>query len=278
MTGVSPGLCSVTFRELDAATVVDLCVETGLTAIEWAGDTHAPCGEITTATSLERQCADAGIEIASYGSYVCATTRDGDRTPVSVTPQDFSAALATAVALGAPNMRVWAGSRPSADTDLAGRRAVVTQLRDWSARAGTAGVALSVEYHRDTLTDSIESARQLHDEVDHPNLYAYWQAGECLEPSEQPDIIGQLGALRALLPHLSHLHVFWYRNWLERWPLAQGDAFWPAALAMATEPGRWPARRYALLEFVRDDEPDALREDAKALLSWIGESGGGNRS
>ena len=39
---IRPGLCSVTFRELDAERVVELAAEAGLACVEWAGDVHVP--------------------------------------------------------------------------------------------------------------------------------------------------------------------------------------------------------------------------------------------
>jgi sugar phosphate isomerase/epimerase len=259
----------VTFRQLEPATIVDVCVGAGLDGIEWGGDVHAPPGDPTHAGRLRQHCFDNGIEIASYGSYACALTEAGDRTPTSLGPHDFDAALETALALGAPSIRVWPGSRPSAATDDRGRDRVITQLRTWAEQASEVGVSVSVEHHRDTLTDTAESAGRLQREVDHPNLYAYWQAADYFDDAG-PDHLAELTALRQLLPDLSHLHVFWYRNWFDRWPLADGAVLWPAALALTTETGRWPHDRYALLEFVRDDNPASLREDADALRTWLG--------
>jgi hypothetical protein len=55
-----------------------------------------------------------------------------------------------------------------------------------------------------------------------------------------------------------------------RWPLAAGSDLWPEALLLARTPGAWPGPRFALLEFVRDDDPDQLMADAVVLRRWLG--------
>ena len=45
MTGVRAGLCSITFRSLDVATIIDLAVSAGLDGIEWGADVHVPVGD-----------------------------------------------------------------------------------------------------------------------------------------------------------------------------------------------------------------------------------------
>ncbi|MEZ5865023.1 MAG: hypothetical protein R3D25_13515 [Geminicoccaceae bacterium] len=105
-----PGLCSVTFRSIDAEQVIALAVEAGARGIEWCSTVHVPPGHLATAMRIAAQCRDAGLDLPSYGTYVRAGADDEQ--------QDMGAALDTAAALGAPNVRVWAGRQGS---ELPGR-------------------------------------------------------------------------------------------------------------------------------------------------------------
>jgi sugar phosphate isomerase/epimerase len=112
-----PGMCSVACRALAADEVVRLAATARLEGIEWGADVHVPPGDLETARRVARWCADAGIEPASYGSYLCAGRDDG-----------FAAVLETALELGATCIRVWAGDTASADADDDCRRRVADAL------------------------------------------------------------------------------------------------------------------------------------------------------
>ncbi|MPZ80220.1 MAG: TIM barrel protein [Actinophytocola sp.] len=236
-----PGLVSVTFRHLGVAEIVPLVAGAGLRAIEWGGDVHVPTP--VAARDAAARCAAAGVEIAAYGSYYrCA----GD---------GFADVLATAVALGAARIRVWAGRHGSAaEPD---RAAVVADLARVAAMAAGEGVEICVEYHANTLTDTLESTVDLLAAV--PAVRPYWQPPIGDRPA------GALAAVRALRPVTAH--VFTWDDAGRRLPLAAGETLWRPVLAAL------PATRYALLEFVRDDDPAAFAEDAATLLAWLRETG-----
>ena len=79
-------------------------VQAGLDGIEWGGDVHVPHGDLRRAREVRDMTRSEAIRIASYGSYY----RVGDRAPTS-----FEKVLDTAVELGAPLIRVWAGKQGS---------------------------------------------------------------------------------------------------------------------------------------------------------------------
>lgn len=80
---ILPGLCSVTFRRLSAAAVIDLAARCGLTGIEWGADVHVPPADLRGAVEVARRSADAGLTVLSYGSYLFAgQSPDGDGEPV----------------------------------------------------------------------------------------------------------------------------------------------------------------------------------------------------
>ena len=75
-----------------------------------------------------------------------------------------------------------------------------------------------------------------------------------------------------MTPHLAHLHVFaWGPGGIEdRHALADGEPLWAPALALADRDGAaLPGRRYALCEYVRDDDPEQFAADVRTLRRWL---------
>lgn len=246
---VLPGLISVTFRQLTPEAVVALAVSHGMAAIEWGGDVHVPVGAHAVAREVAARCADAGIAVEAYGSYYRAT---GD---------GFDDVLATAKSLGAPRIRVWAGQSGSAVTP--DRAAVVEDLRRVAALAAGEGIELAVEYHANTLTDTLPSALDLFGAV--PASKPYWQ----------PPIGSTLDDARAAVTKLNPVaaHVFSWDDIGVRLPLSARAELWRPVLAMLAE---LPGTRHALLEFVRDDDPMVFAQDAATLHTWLATPGWGN--
>lgn len=250
---IRPGVCSVTFRQLPPRQIVELSGRAGLAGIEWGGDVHVPHGDLERAAEVRRATEDAGLEVAAYGSYYRAGVADGP---------SFESVLETALVLGAPGVRVWAGNRGSAEADSAGRRAVVEDSRRIADLAALHGLWVAYEFHGGTLTDGNDAAAALLRDGAHKNLRGYWQ----VMPGEDLDYRHR--GLEGLLPWLANLHVFqWGKEpgGLVRLPLAAGEAEWGRYLSLAASTGR---EHYALLEFVRGDDPARFLEDARALAAW----------
>jgi 3-dehydroshikimate dehydratase len=250
---IVPGLCSVTLRLLPVEAVASLAVECGLHAIEWGADVHVPPGDAGAATRASAASAAEGVTIASYGSYLFASgvPDAGERAAV----------LDAAEALGAPNVRVWAGFGVEPGTDASG--ALVDGLAAFASDAASRGMTVGVEYHGGTATATLAGTRTLLDAVDAPNLASYWQP-----PYWRAPTTGEADAaeVTALGDRLSHLHVYEWAGAADRRPLADGAARWRAVLDAA---GAAPGDRVAFLEFVAGDDPDALRRDAATLRSWL---------
>ena len=88
------------------------------------------------------------------------------------------------------------------------------------------------------------------------------------QPEPKPGILARrteiIAGLRAILPHLQNMHVFhWWPDDKHRLPLSEGLDRWGQYLKLAAESGQ---SRYVSLEFVRDDDLQQFREDAKTLL------------
>ena len=248
---IRTGLVSITFRQLAPREIVDLVAQAGLEGIEWGGDVHVPHGEVDLAETVERMTREAGLAVAAYGSYYRAG--EGMET--------FEPVLATAVALGAPLVRIWAGHRGSADADDAFRAAVVKDSRRIADFAAGAGVRIAYEYHGRSLTDTKDSVVALLCAVDHENVGCTWQAPRGLSADECLD------GLDTIAPWLSNVHVFsWHPETGERLALTEGEARWMQYLQhiAAVAGDRW-----ALLEFVRDNDPGNFPADAETLKEWL---------
>lgn len=254
---IQSGLVSVTFRGLAPTEILSLAQRAGLAAVEWGGDVHVPHGDLACAERVGQQTRAAGLRVASYGSYY--------RVGHPEEGLDFTTVLETALALGAPHVRVWAGRLGSAAADAAHWQRVVADARRIGALAAQAGLRVAFEFHGGTLTDSAAAAQRLLVEVAHPAVQSYWQPPQGAAHAEN------LAGLALVQPWLSHLHVF---HWLvsapgspaDRRPLAEGAALWPAYLRQAAQDGR---ERCALLEFVRGDSPEQFLQDAAALNGWL---------
>jgi 3-dehydroshikimate dehydratase len=249
---IIPGLVSVTFRSLSPAEIVRIVRESGLRGIEWGGDVHVPHGDLARAGEVARMTRDAGLGAAAYGSYFRLGKSEAEGL-------SFPRVLETAVALGAPSIRVWAGTKGSADADDAYRRAITEESHRIAAMAAAAGVVVAYEYHGGTLTDTKASTAALLSAVPHPNLMTLWQ------PAVGIDVDEREAALVDVLPRLLNVHVFQWRDRL-RLPLREGASEWARYLAKVRSTGR---DHYALLEFVRNESVEQLREDAVVLREWV---------
>jgi len=251
---VIPGLVSITFRKLTPAEIVTLVKQADLPAIEWGGDVHVPHGDLHKARDVRRLTQDAGLAVAAYGSYY----RVGASEPQGLS---FQSVLDTAVELGAPLIRVWAGTKSSVEADATTWRTVVDDSRRIAALAAASGVVIAYEYHAGSLTDTWESTLRLLREVNHPNARSLWQ------PSGRYNADEEVQALQQLLPFVTNIHVFqWRPGGREREPLRDGSASWRRYLEVLWQSGRC---HHALIEFVRGDDPEAFLDDARTLRQWL---------
>lgn len=255
---IRSGLVSVTFRKLPPTEVVALAAGAGLEAIEWGGDAHVPPEDLAAADRIGRMTRDAGLAVASYGSYY----RLGDQQEAPA-----RAVLAAASALGAPVVRVWAGRLASRKADADFRQRVIHEARRMGDQAADLGLVLACEFHGGTLTDTNVSARRLMEEINHPRVQTYWQ------PPVGATVEYCLAGLEAVGPWLCNLHVFhWLAEPKARLALAEGEQVWRQYLAKAASTGK---DLHAMLEFVRDDSAEAFAEDARTLKRWLAELNAG---
>ncbi len=243
------GLVSVTFRKLSPREIIDLVRQARLEVIEWGSDIHVPVGAHDRAREVRELTTAAGLSVAAYGSYY----RVGAENPYT-----FGDVLETAKVLGAGVIRVWAGCQGSASASAEDRERVVRDSRAIADLAAGSGVEVAYEFHGGTLTDTTESALELLQAVAHDNLGSYWQPPTGWSQGER------MASLRQVLPYLRNLHVFQWTSDGVKQPLAAGVEGWREIFRLVREQ---VADRdcCAMLEFVRDESPEAFLEDAAAL-------------
>jgi 3-dehydroshikimate dehydratase len=242
-------MVSVTFRRYSVDEIIASAVRAGLDGIEWGGDIHVPHGDIKQAVYTAAACAEAGLKIFSYGSYY----RAGQG-------QDFIPVLHTAAALGAPNIRIWAGAKGSADTEDDERAVIAADIRSCASLSANYGITVTFEYHGGTLTDNPDSAVRLISEVNSPNVLLYWQ------PDQFKTDEYNASSLNKVLPYLLNIHVF---NWVNKnkYPLSEGYNVWCRYLDIIKSDGK---PHGLFLEFSPDDTEETFLHDAETLRNWIG--------
>ena len=242
------GIVSITFRNLDPKTIADLTVQAGLDAVEWGGDIHVPPTDIANASAVGEMTRAAGLVNISYGSYFKAGYSE---------QADFAAEVAAAKALGAPNIRIWAGKLGSDAEE--NRAAVADSIRACAQACAAQNMTLSLERHRGTLTDTPDSALRLIDEVAHENLRLYWQ------PDQAQEVDYNVDSLRRLLPYVSNVHVFSWKG-KDKFPLEAGEAAWKQYIDILASDGR---EHGMLMEFVCDGTEAQYLRDAVTLKKWL---------
>ena len=254
---IKAGLCSVTFRAKSPKEIINLAVKAGIHSIEWASDAHVYEGNVALAEEVRKMTEDAGLEVSSYGSYYRLGMKN-----------DIIPYLESAKALGAPEIRVWAGYNPSYYHLFDARQALVQEAKEISRKAAEYGITISTECHANTLTDTLESLIRYMFEVNEPNFCTYWQALDHIPDNEQLHVLKTIyttGKLTNL--HVYHFDFFGadceqkllseaYDKWLERLMIFGDDS----------------ATRHAMLEFVRDGSEENFMADSETLLKLVNEA------
>jgi len=234
--------------------LVALAGAAGLSAIEWGGDIHIPHGDLAEARRVAGLTANAGLEVASYGSYYRAGVSEAQGLA-------FATVLESARTLGADRIRIWAGTANAEDVDPVGWTAIADDIRRVSDLAASVGVSVVLEFHAKTLTNSYLSAHRLLQEL--PETGLIWQPMSRLSPEEN------LAGMQLLAPWIRHVHCFYAAPpTYEKSPLEAGAALWESYLAQLET---LPDVRHVLLEFVKDNTREQLQADAGTLRRLLGE-------
>lgn len=242
---IIPGIVSATFREKAADEIIRLCTQAGLQAVEWSENAHVMPNDSSGAGELYRKTAEAGLQVAAYGSYYRLGQQEA---PAEV----FRRSVISAIALHAPIIRIWAGQRASVDVDSEGRKRMAEEASEICDIASGYGIKVALEWHKNTLTDTNESALRFLEEAGNDNLYCLWQPTAALSMDERKKGLDLLG------DRLLNMHVYYWSEEARR-PLKEGVEEWRQYL----EHVDGKKDRYGLLEFVMGNTEEQFLEDAK---------------
>lgn len=244
---IIPGMVSATFRDKPADEIIKICLEAGLKAVEWSENAHVLPDDPKGAAALYEQTKAAGLRVAAYGSYYRLGQQ---KDPETV----FRASAVSAAALHAPVIRLWAGTKPSLEVSEKERKVLAEEMSLICGIAEEYGIKAALEWHKNTLTDTNESAMEFIKETDHKNMYCLWQPTVALSMEERTKGLDLLGS------RLANLHIYY---WLEgvRRPLGEGVDEWKRYLSHIDQ----REDRFGLLEFVMNNTEEQFLEDAKVL-------------
>ena len=122
--------------------------------------------------------------------------------------------------------------------------------------AAAEGIKIAFEWHKNTLTDTNESAMNLLNLADQDNLYCLWQPTVALSMEERCEGLRLLRERNRLL----NLHIYYWLDGVRR-PLREGVEEWSQYLSQVDE----KENRFGLLEFVMGNTEEQFLEDAKTL-------------
>lgn len=245
---IIPGVVSATFREKPAEDIIRLCVAAKLKAVEWSENAHVKPGDPEGAKALYEKTRKAGLMVAAYGSYYkFGQSEDPEKA--------FEASLVSAKALHAPLIRVWAGTEPSQLVPDEKRKELAREAAIICTMAQGRGIKVALEWHRNTLTDTNESAMKFLKEVNHENLFCLWQPTLALSMEEKMEGLDFLGG------RLLNLHIYYWPADGVRRPLEEGAHIWRQYLEHVDK----KKDRFGLLEFVMGDTEEQFLEDTRIL-------------
>ncbi|HLR42853.1 MAG TPA: TIM barrel protein [Pseudogracilibacillus sp.] len=242
------GLCSVTFRDLSVEKIIDISKQAGLSGIEWGGDIHVPPIP-ERAKQVAALTEQAGLAVTSYGSYYRLGHGDED---------EFTNILKTAIQLKSPGIRVWAGKKGSNEATSSYWKSVVQDAKRIAVLCQENNIDIHLEYHGNTLTDTVTSTQKLLQDINRDNVFSYWQ------PAINQSVEERINSINRLQNQLSHIHVFYWAG-IDKLPLCDGLNEWDQYLKRI----QTNETRYLLLEFVKDDSIEQFYDDVKALKSIV---------
>lgn len=245
----TPGLVSVSFRELSPREVLETMKTAGLCHVEWGSDVHAPYDDPERLAEIVQLQKEYGVNCCSYGTYFRLGQNDLCELPQYI---------AAAKTLGTNVLRLWCGTKGSADYTSAEEAEFHALCRQAAKIAEEHDVIFCMECHPKSMTDDREHALRLMQAVNSPKFRMYWQ------PHQRKTVEENLQYAADIAPYAYHLHVFqWYCK--EKFPLLCGEKVWKKYLSC------FPGDHFALLEFMPDDDPKTLPQEADALRKIIGE-------
>ena len=251
------GIVSVTFRQYEYKNLIRYIKATDLSCVEWGSDIHVPYDNSHKAVDVAVEMQKNNLVSASYGSYYRLGNSDN-------TPEMFSMILNNAKILGVPMIRVWGGTTGSSNLDEKDKQDIIKDVLNIAGTAKKENIKISLEYHANTITDTIESTikfiKEVRKQENGDNVYLYWQ------PNQNRDFFTNKAELMLVCPYLSNVHVFAWET-ENRFALDFHREHWENYInIIKNNSGK---NHDFLLEFVKDDLVEQMTEDAKVLVELI---------
>jgi len=193
-------LCTIAFRERLLEDAINIAQQIGFDGVEiWGREPHISENfDERRVRAARKMIEDRNLTICGLGSYLrfsgSAPTEDDEDSP------DLASVLHTARVLGAPIVRVWAGSSPSSKARKRDWNLCVQELKGACEKAANVGAEIAVEMQSGTFADTAASANRLLDDVSAPNLKLNYQPSNGLPP-ENPvkrlrSVVNRLASVR----------------------------------------------------------------------------------
>lgn len=242
-------VASVSFRPYRAEEIIKAAKESGIDAIEWGSDIHAPVGDTKALKKIRDLSKDFGVGVSSYGSYYRLGKDD---------PKDIKAYINAAGILGTDCIRIWCAEKASAEIGDTELKKLISDGKAVSRIAKENNITLCLECHPFTLTDDYKASLNFIESVDSPNLKMYWQPNQF--KSEKYNLL----SAKALAPVTENLHVFHWDSEYKKYPLCEGTYIWEKYLSFFKEKDH-----NLILEFMHDDRLKTLKSTAETLREFI---------
>ena len=190
------GVTSLTFKQFTPEQIVEAVKNSSADGIEWGeNENHIPLGDLLRAGEIGELTRSKGLEVFSFGSYYTL----GE--PI----ENFEITLQTALALGAPIIRIWAGKQSPSLISQQEFDNYIVQAKFMGDIAKKSNVQLCFEYHKGTLTETAVSAKKLVTAIDHSDIGLYWQ------PNFDYDFDENLAGLKSIIGFVTkniHIHNY----------------------------------------------------------------------
>lgn len=241
------GICSVSFREHSPEEVIKAVSHAGLDCIEWGSDVHAPFNDEERLEEIAKLQKEYNIKCLSYGTYFHIMQDSLELLP---------AYIKAAKMLGASVLRLWCGTKGSAQYSDDEKAGLIDECKKAAQIAKENGVVLCMESHPDSFTDNAKSSLELIEKVNSCHFKMYWQT------NTKGDVELALKEARLLSPHTVNIHVAWWLN-SKHLPLSEGASVWDKYLREFSD------EKSLLLEFMHDGKIESLQEEAQSLKTIV---------
>ncbi|MBP3361144.1 MAG: TIM barrel protein [Clostridia bacterium] len=247
------GIASVTFRELGIKEILEYAKKAGLDLIEWGSDVHVKPEEKEQAAYVALKTGQSGLCVSSYGSYYRLGIYENYE-------KEFAKYLETAKILGAPIIRVWAGTFGSKEAGDKYFKNIVEETKSICDMAGN--ISIAFEFHGGTVCDSKESALRLVKEVGRVNFGLYFQFDPLVSLEEN------INTLNAFLPYLKVVHVFNIDKYNNRFSIGEngGEKIWHSFVRVLNKSEK---DINMLFEFLQNPSLESLKKETEILKKII---------